>query len=60
VTMTEDRQREHPLGVPGVEEAPSARRAVNEMLEAGLLDDVMSQVNAGGLRLTGDGDFCQS
>ena len=55
MTMTEDRQREHPLGVPAVEQAPSARRAVNEMLEAGLLDDVMNHVDAGGLRLTGDG-----
>jgi putative transposase len=55
VTMTEDRQREHPLGVSAVEQAPSARRAVNEMLEAGLLDGVMNQVDAGGLRLTGDG-----
>ena len=55
MTMTEDRQREHPLGVPAVEQAPSARRAVNEMLEAGLLDGVMNQVDAGGLRLTGDG-----
>lgn len=57
MTTIEDRQREHPLGVTAVEEPRSARRAINEMLEAGLLDGVMDQVDAGGLRLTGEGGF---
>jgi putative transposase len=57
VTMIEDQRREHPLGVPVVEEPPPARRAINEMLEAGLFDEVMDQVDAGGLRLTGQGGF---
>jgi putative transposase len=34
-----------------------ARRAINEMIEAGLLDDVMSKVDADGLALTGEGGF---
>src|SRR3954449_5790871 len=37
------------------QEIAPAREAVNEMLEAGLLDEVMDRVDAGGLRLTGDG-----
>jgi putative transposase len=38
-------------------EPPSARAVVNEMLEAGLLDDLMGRIDAGGLRLTGEGGF---
>ena len=34
---------------------PPARRAINEMIEAGLLDDVLSRVDAGGVALTGEG-----
>ncbi len=56
ITM-EDQQREHPLGVPAVGGPPSARQAINEMLDAGLLDEVMGEVDAGGLRLTGEGGF---
>jgi putative transposase len=52
MTMTDD----HPLGA-GQDAAPTARDAVNSMIEAGLLDQVMAQVDAGGLRLTGDGGF---
>jgi putative transposase len=39
------------------DEVSPARRAINEMIEAGLLDDVMSKVDAGGLVLTGEGGF---
>src|SRR5215831_10273587 len=39
------------------DEVTPARRAINEMIEAGLLDDVMSKVDAGGLTLTGEGGF---
>src|SRR6266498_4164825 len=41
-----------PDGRPG-----SARTAIKEMLEAGLLDDVMARADAGELRLTGEGGF---
>jgi putative transposase len=44
VTVTDDRQ----------EMAP-ARRAINEMVDAGLLDHLMSKVDADGLALTGEG-----
>src|SRR5689334_4926004 len=40
-----------------VDQVPPARQAINEMIEAGLLDDVMSKVDAGGLVLTGEGGF---
>ncbi|MDX6296102.1 MAG: hypothetical protein QOH50_5499, partial [Kribbellaceae bacterium] len=35
---------------PIVGEPPSARQAINEMLDAGLLDGVMDQVDREGLR----------
>ncbi len=41
---------------PGVVVSP-ARAAVNEMVEAGLLDDLMTRVGEGGLALTGEGGF---
>lgn len=47
MTVTEDQQQE-----PG-----SARETINQMLDAGLLDDVMDRVDAGGLALTGEGGF---
>ncbi|WP_051173692.1 IS256 family transposase [Amycolatopsis orientalis] len=34
-----------------------ARETINEMIEAGLLDQLMSKVDAGGLTLTGEGGF---
>jgi putative transposase len=52
MTMTDD----HPLGVDAGG-LPTARDAVNTMIEAGLLDQVLAQVDAGGLALTGDGGF---
>jgi putative transposase len=44
VTVTDDRQ-----------EIAPARRAINEMVDAGLLDHLMSKVDDGGLALTGAG-----
>jgi putative transposase len=57
MTMTdhEDQQRP-PLGSPGSEPL-SARAAVNEMLEAGLLDELMGRIDEGSLQLTGEGGF---
>jgi putative transposase len=58
VTVTEDHPSRHPLGVePTTHAAGSAREAVNDMLDAGLLDELMERVDAGGLTLTGDGGF---
>jgi putative transposase len=58
MTVTEDQQREHPLGVPAAPAAPpSAREVVDEMLDAGLLDELMGRVDSGGLALTGEGGF---
>jgi putative transposase len=57
VTMTGDQQWEYTPGVPRGPEPPSARQAINEMLDAGLLDPVMEQVDREGLRLTGSGGF---
>jgi hypothetical protein len=58
VAVTDDQRLEHPLGVdPSALPSGSAREAVHEMLEAGLLDEVMDRVDADGLRLTGEGGF---
>ena len=57
MTMTDDRQDGHPLGVSAAGGQGSAREAVNEMVDAGLLDEVMDRVDAGGLALTGEGGF---
>jgi putative transposase len=40
-----------------VRETGSARDAVDEMIEAGLLDRLMERVDGGGLALTGEGGF---
>jgi putative transposase len=45
-----------PLGSPQPE-PPSARAVVNEMLDAGLLDGLMSRIDEGSLQLTGEGGF---
>jgi putative transposase len=47
----------HPLGVTDTPEPRPARQAINEMLDAGLLDDLMDRVDAGELTLTGEGGF---
>ena len=45
-----------PFGEPA-SQAEAARRAVDAIVEAGLLDKVMAQVDTGELKLTGDGGF---
>src|SRR6266511_2902616 len=45
-----------PFGIPSPEPA-SARQTVNEMVDAGLLDELMDRVDRDGLRLTGSGGF---
>ena len=59
MTVTEDRRSAHPLGVDAAAAPPlnPARAAVNEMLDAGLLDELMDRVDGGGLALTGEGGF---
>jgi len=47
----------HPLGVTDTPEPRPARQAINEMLDTGLLDDLMDRVDAGALTLTGEGGF---
>ena len=42
------------------EPSGSARDVVDRLVEAGLLDEVMSGVGEGGVQLTGDGGFCRS
>ena len=54
MTMTDD-QMAGPLGSMAAEPAGSARQTVNNMIEAGLLDDLMDRVDEGGLMLTGEG-----
>src|SRR5688500_13927122 len=43
-----------PFGEP---QSDAARRAVDAIVEAGLLDKVLAQVDTGELRLTGEGGF---
>ena len=58
MTVTEDQQSAHPLGVPAQPMSPAtAREAINDMLDAGLLDGVMDRVDRDGLALTGVGGF---
>src|SRR3954447_1436241 len=47
----------HPLGVTEAPEPRSARQTINDMLDAGLLDELMDRVDAGQLQLTGEGGF---
>lgn len=56
--MTDTQQPGHgPFEAATVQPPLSARETVDEMVEAGLLDDVMSKVDEGGLVLTGQGGF---
>jgi putative transposase len=57
LTVTDDQRDLHPLGGRPGGEPGAARAAINEMLDAGLLDDVMARADAGELRLTGEGGF---
>ncbi len=45
------------FGEPAASEQDAARQAVEAMVEAGLLDRVLAQADAGELRLTGEGGF---
>ena len=47
----------HPLGVTEAPEPRSARQTINDMLDAGLFDELMDRVDAGELTLTGEGGF---
>jgi putative transposase len=51
--VTDDR----PEGVRSLSDSSPARQAVNAMLDAGLLDEVMRRADAGELALTGEGGF---
>ncbi len=53
MTMTDDARSARVSGSAG--DASPARQTVNDMIEAGLLDDLMGRVDAGDLALTGDG-----
>ena len=55
MTMTDDQQVAGPLASAPSGPAGSARQTVNDMIEAGLLDDLMDRVDDGGLALTGEG-----
>lgn len=54
-TRDSQQQEGHPFGTAA--QPSSARDAVNEMIEAGLLDGLMDTVDRGGLALTGQGGF---
>lgn len=51
MTMTDDPRSAGPVGG----ELSPARQTVNDMISAGLLDDLMGRVDAGDVPLTGDG-----
>jgi putative transposase len=57
MTVTDDRRDFSPLGVQVEGQPGVARAAIEEMIGAGLLDDVMARADAGELRLTGEGGF---
>lgn len=56
MTVTMNDETTGPFGVPA-EGCPSAREAIQDMLDAGLLDDLMSRIDNGELQLTGEGGF---
>ena len=53
MTMTKNDKNEFVLPA----EPSGARAAVDELVDAGMLDELMSKVDAGGLQLTGEGGF---
>lgn len=56
MTAVETFAAEHPaLGRPTP--APSAREAIQDAIDAGLLDEVMARIDDGTLQLTGEGGF---
>ncbi len=59
-TVTQDVNhdgQDGPFGRPTPAPTVSARETVDEMVEAGLFDDLMGRIDGGGLRLTGEGGF---
>src|ERR1700741_21833 len=57
MTVTDDRRDSDPLGVQVGSGPAPGRAAINQIIEGGLLDDVMARADAGELRLTGEGGF---
>jgi putative transposase len=57
VTDGTDEQASGSVFGPARAEPGGARRAVNEMVEAGLFDDLMARIDEGGLKLTGEDGF---
>lgn len=57
MTMTESNKQVGPFGTESEPQARTARDTVNEMVDAGLLDEMMGRVDAEDLRLTGEGGF---
>ncbi len=56
MTVIEHNDRSGSFG-PGSEQPKTARETVNEMVESGLFDDLMSRIDAGTVQLTGEGGF---
>ena len=56
MTMTEHEDQGGSFG-RGAEPPKTARETVEQMLDAGLLDDLMARVDDGSLQLTGEGGF---
>ncbi len=54
MTMTESDEEQE---VEEVSERSDARAMVDELVDAGLLDELMARVDSGGLQLTGEGGF---
>lgn len=57
MTAAEEQDQPGSAFGPPSPEPVSARSVVNEMVDAGLFDDLMSRVDEGGLKLTGEGGF---
>jgi putative transposase len=56
MTDADDRPAMTPFGSPSVEPAP-ARRVVDELIEAGVFDELLERIDERGLQLTGEGGF---
>jgi putative transposase len=56
MTADDPQLSDSPFGMSTPEPA-TARQVVNEMVEAGLFDELMARIDANGLQLTGEGGF---
>lgn len=56
-TMTTD--SEAPSTGSGSEQAPMARQAVKDLMDAGLMDDVLARIDGQDLRLTVEAGSCR-